>query len=456
MGKRIVVIGGGPAGYVAAIRASQLGAEVHLAEEARLGGTCLQAGCIPTKALLHTAELCRKLRASEVAGLRVAAAELDWGAAQAWKESVVSRLTAGVGGLLQRNGVRVHAGRAKLLQAGKVMVGEEVLEADAVILATGSVSAAPPFPGGRLDGVLDSRAALGLEEPPGSMVIVGGGAVGLEFASLYRALGAEITVLELLPEILPAVDAEVAACLRGALEADGVRVYTGARPKEVEKTAQGLSVRFEKAGVPRSIAAEKVLVCAGRTPNTAGLGLESLGVRMNGRAVEVDGHFESSVRGLYAVGDCNGKRMLAHAAMAQGMAAAEHVMGAESRYMDAVIPSCVYSSPEVASVGLTEKQAQEAGFDCAVGRFSLSGNGKALIEGSGGLIKVVADKRLGEVLGVHMIGPRVSEVIAEAALCMRLEGTVEDLAGAVHAHPTVGEAFCEAAIAVFGKPIHGI
>jgi len=455
MRKKIVVLGGGPAGYVAAIRASQLGAEVHLAEEARLGGTCLQAGCIPTKALLHTAAFYRKLRLNEVAGVRVAA-ELDWRTAQAWKESVVTKLTGGVGSLLQRNGVGVHYGRAKLLTPGKVMAGEELLEADAVILATGAVHAKLPFPGSQLEGVLDSTAALGLEEPPGSMVIVGGGAVGVEFAALYRALGTEITILELLPEILPAVDAEVASCLRGALEADGVRVHTDSRLKGVEKTAGGLSVCFERSGVSQHIAAEKILVCAGRTPNTAGLGLESLGVRMNGKAVEVDEHFESSVQGLYAVGDCNAKRMLAHSAMAQGMAAAEHIMGVESRYEDATTPSCVYSSPEVAAVGLTEKQALEAGYDCAVGRFDLGGNGRALIEGSGGLIKIIADKRLGEVLGVHMIGPRVTEMIAEAALCMRLEGTVEDLVGTVHAHPTVSEAFHEAAMAVFGKPIHSI
>jgi dihydrolipoamide dehydrogenase len=391
-----------------------------------------------------------------VAGVKIPVTELDWPGAQREKEDGVARLTGGVAGLLRHNGVTVHRGTAFLLSGSKVRVGTETLEADAVVLATGSVNAKPGFPGSELPGVIDSTAALSLARPPESMVIVGGGVIGVEFAALYHALGTKITILEMLPGLLPPVDEEIAERLRGMLEAGGVCVRTGARLDAVEKSEAGLCVRFEQGGRAQNVTAEKVLVAVGRRPNTAGLGLEALGVATDRGAVVVDGHFRTNLPGLYAVGDCNAKQMLAHAAMAQGIAAVEHIMGAGGRYNGQIMPSCIYASPEVAGVGMTEKQVRGAGIEYAVGRFDLSGNGKALIEAEEGMIKIIADKKLGEVLGVHMIGPRVTEMIAEAALCMRLEGTVEDIVRTVHAHPTVSEAMGEAAMAVFGKPIHGI
>jgi len=453
MSRKIIIIGGGPAGYAAAIRGAQLGAEVHLVEKASLGGTCLNVGCIPTKVLLHAGDFYHKAVSAAVPGV-MSSAELDWQAVMAHKDNVVKRLTGGVAWLLQNHKVQIHTGRAMLLPGLRVEVDEETLSADAILLATGSVNTELSFPGNTLDGVIDSTAALSLEGPPKSMAIIGGGVIGVEFATLFAYLGAEVTIIEMLPEILPTVDGEIAAMLRKKLEAGGVRVCVGARLTSVEKTGNGLTVSMGIDGRTDTVQTEKVLVAVGRRPNTTGIGLEDIEVLMDRGAVVTDDDYRTSVPGLYAVGDCNGKLMLAHAAMEQGIAAAEHAMGVRNDKGRNNIPGCVYSSPEIASVGLTEKQAQENGVPYTVGRFSLSGNGKAIIEGEDGLIKIIADKEFGEVLGVHMIGPRVTEMIAEAAICMNMEGTVEDIIRTVHAHPTVSESVGEAAMAVFGRAIH--
>ncbi len=456
MGKNIVVIGGGPGGYAAAIKAAQLGAKVTLVEAAQVGGTCLNVGCIPTKALLHAGEFYKMAANNTVAGVKCSGVSLDWSAAQRQKEKIVGQLTGGVDALLRHNGVRLVNGTAKLLSGHSVKVEAETLEADAVIIATGSESVTLPVPGADLPGVMDSTGALSQEEIPGSVIIVGGGVIGAEFASLYSALGVKVTVIEMQPEILPTLDQEIGGLLRNTLEADGVSIYTGVKLVRIDQTKDGLCLTYDRNGELHEILAEKVVMAVGRRARTAGLGFDEIGITMTRSAIDVDENFCTSLPGVYAVGDCNGQMMLAHAAMAQGSAAAEYIMGASPRYNARVVPSCVYGSPEIAAVGLTEKQVQDAGIDYAVGRFSLSGNGKAIIENAGGMIKIVADKKLGEVLGVHMIGPRVTEMIAEAALCMNLEGTVEDIVNTIHAHPTVGEAVCEAAMSVFGKPIHGV
>ena len=453
MSKKILVIGGGPAGYVAAIRGAQLGAEVCLVEADKPGGTCLNTGCIPTKALLRVAEFYHRASVSAVPGVR-STAEPDWPAALAYKESVVQQLTGGISWLLQNHGVQVRSGRAALLPGLYVQVGEETMAADAIILATGSVSTALSFPGSDLDGVMDSTAALSLREPPRSIVIIGGGVIGMEFAALYAFLGAEVTVVEMMPEILPTIDAEIASLLREKLCASGIRMMTGARLTRMEKTESGLAAYVDADGRTEIVPAEKALVAVGRQPNTAGLGLERLGVVMDRGAVVTDDAYRTNIAGLYAVGDCNGTLMLAHAAMEQGRAVAAYIMAQAAPGCRSHIPACVYTSPEIACVGLTEQQVQEKGIPYRVGRFSLSGNGKSILEGEEGLVKVLADRALGEVLGVHMIGPHATEMIAEAVLCMNMEGTVEDLAGAVHAHPTVSEALGEAAAAVSGRAIH--
>jgi len=457
MGKKIVIIGGGPGGYTAAIRAAQLGAEVTLAEARDIGGTCLNVGCIPTKALLHTSEFYYKLKTNAVAGVSAEGITFDWQAAQSRKEQVVGRLAAGVGALLRHNGVRVLQDKALPMPDGHVKIGSEIIAADAVILATGSVSAELNFPGNDLPGVIGSAGALSLGETPGTIVIVGGGVIGIEFATLFSQLGAKVTLLEMLPQILPPMDPDVSAFLREMLENGGVDIHTGAALKNVAKAQSGFTACFDENGAVQTVHADAVLIAIGRKPNTTGLGLDELGVRLNKGAVMVDECFRTNMPNLYAVGDCNGLNMLAHAAMAQGVAAAGHIMGVPKRYNPKTIPSCVYSYPEIAAVGLTEKQARDAGMDYSVGIFDLGGNGKSLIDGAGGgFVKIIADKTLGEVLGVHIIGLRATELISEAALCMNMEGTVEDIVNSVHAHPTVSEAIVEAAMSVFGKPIHGI
>jgi dihydrolipoamide dehydrogenase len=456
LGKRIIVIGGGPGGYAAAIKAAQLGAEVILAEAADIGGTCLNVGCIPTKSLLHTAGQYRRIASNAVPGIKTTGAELDWAAAQSHKDAVVRKLAGGVGILLRRNGVTVRKEKAIPLSGNSAMIGAETIDADAVLLATGSINTQLDFPGASLPGVIDSTAALGLERVPESMAIVGGGVIGLEFAALYGALGTKITVIELAGRLLPSMDAEISEYIKAALSSEGAAIHTGAQLTRAESAPDGLTISFEEDGESWIAKAEALLVAAGRSPNTAGLGLEGIGVRMSHGAIDTDEFFRTNVPGLYAVGDCNGRLMLAHAAMAQGETAAGHIMGAPSRIAHKVVPACVYTSPEIASVGLTEEQAKASGLDYTTGRFDMSGNAKAAIEGAGGFVKIIADRAFGEVLGVHIVGPGATELIAEAALCINIEGTVEDIVNTIHAHPTASESTREAAMSVFGKPIHGL
>ncbi|SDF45315.1 dihydrolipoyl dehydrogenase [Sporolituus thermophilus] len=458
MNKRMVIIGGGPGGYVAAIRAAQLGAEVHLVEADRLGGTCLNVGCIPTKSLLHTALLYREVQKGGLIGLKADNVRVDWPVLQSRKQATVTRLVKGVESLLKANKVTVHKGQAVLKDARTVVVSGEMerqLAADAVILAVGSEPVKLNFPGAELPGVIDSTAALSLPGVPTSLVIVGGGVVGIEFAALYSALGARVTVVELLAEILPTVDGEIAAKVRQELTRQGVTFLTGARLTEVRQGDGGLTALVEAGDKVEEVAGEYVLVAVGRRPRTQDLGLDAAGVAYDRGGIKVDDHFATTVPGIYAVGDCNGRMMLAHAASAQGIAAVEHALGQQSAYYPQTIPSCIYIQPEVAGVGLTEEEAQKQGIAYKTGLFPLSGNGKAVIDGGmSGLIKVIAGAKYGEILGVHIFGPRATDLIGEAALAIRLEATVDELVTTVHGHPTISEALAEAALAVDGKAIH--
>jgi len=454
--KRIFVIGGGPGGYVCAIKAAQLGAAVHLAEEDRLGGTCLNIGCIPTKALLHAGAFYRQAVHS-VPGVKVDGVTLDWPSALERKEAVVAQFTGGVDTLLRYNGVTVHRARAVILDPRHVKVGEETVEVDHIVIATGSVNASLKYPGCDLPGIIDSTGALSMQEVPASIVIVGGGVIGIEFAALYCALGVKVTVLEMMPRILLPVDADVAEYLADAMTGEGVALHTGAALKSVEQCGKALKVHYEKDGKQEAVEAEKVLVAVGRRARNENLGIERLGIKTTKGYIDVKDTFETSVPGIYAIGDCNGQTLLAHAAMAQGVAVAQQIMGEKPHYNKRVVPSCVYSFPEIASCGLTEEQVKASGRGYRAGTFSLSGNGKALInDAGGGMIKIIADEEVGEVLGVHMIGSNVTEIISEAAICMNMEGTVEDMVQTIHAHPSVSEAVNEAAWSVFGKAIHGV
>jgi dihydrolipoamide dehydrogenase len=374
------------------------------------------------------------------------------------KRAVTTRLVRGVEGLLKANGVAVHRGTGALKGPRAVEIGGDnpaTLEADAVILATGSEPVRLGFPGADLPGVIDSTAALSLAAVPASLAIIGGGVIGVEFAAMYSAFGADVTVIEMLPEILPPVDGEIAALVRGHLAKQGVKFLTGARLGEVKKTPAGLACIVAAGDKTREITAEQVLVAVGRRPRTAGLGLENAGIAVERGRITVDANFMTDQSGIYAIGDVNGLTMLAHAASAQGIAAVEHALGHKTAYHANTIPACIYTSPEVAGVGLSEQAARAQGLAYKTGVFPLAGNGKALIESGGtGQVKILTGAKYGEILGVHIFGPRATDLIAEAALALRLEATVDELITTIHAHPTVSEAIGEAALAVAGAAIH--
>lgn len=452
MSEVITIIGGGPGGYVAAIRAAQLGAEVHLVEQTYLGGTCLNVGCIPTKALLHTANLFREVSKASKLGVSSEHLTLDWGKAQKNKGTTIRKLVRGVEGLLAANGVTVHKGHAVLADAHTVQIsGGETIQSDKIILASGSKPAVIPFPGHDLPGVLDSTGALELETLPESICILGGGVIGCEFAALLSAVGVKVTIVEMLPQILPSIDAEIAGIVQAGLMAQGVTIHTGTRLERVEQENGGL---LAIAGGTLQIPCEKLIVAVGRRVCTEGMGLEEVGVKLDRGVVVTNEQFQTSVPNIYAIGDCNGKIMLAHAASAQGEAAAEHCMGLAPHYDGAIVPNCVYTNPEAAGIGLTEQQAKADGISYKVGRFPLSGNGKSMIEGcTNGLIKIIAAQD-GTILGAHMVGPRVTDMIAEFSLAMTMKANVADIEHAIHPHPTVSEAVAEAALDVNGRAIH--
>ncbi|MFO7576165.1 MAG: dihydrolipoyl dehydrogenase [Pelovirga sp.] len=455
MAKKIVIIGAGPGGYVAAIRAAQLGADVHLVEQGAMGGTCLNVGCVPTKAMLHVAELYQTLGKGGNLGIRAQNISLDWLTVLRYQKNLVQRLVKGVEGLLKANKVHVHRGQARLKSCSEVEIGGEAIGADAIVLAVGSEPARLAFPGADLAGVIDSTAALNLQQPPASLIVVGGGVIGVELASLYRGFGAEVTIVELLPQILTGLDSDIVSLVHDDLQRNGIRIMTGARLEEVRTHGSNLRTRIVQDSQEQEIAAEQVLVAVGRRPRTAGLGLENLGIAMERDRILVDEHFLTSCPQVYAIGDCSSKIMLAHVASAQGVAAVEHALGHKADYHGETVPACIYIQPEIASVGLTEEQARQQGLSIQVGRFSLSGNAKALIESEGkGLIKIISGGRYREVLGVHIWGPRATDLIAEAALALRLEATVDELISTIHAHPTIAEAVPEAALATDGMAIH--
>lgn len=462
--KTVAVVGGGPGGYVAAIRAAQLGAEVTLIEKGRLGGTCLNVGCIPTKCLLHSAELLEELRERGGAmGIKAKEIELDFRQAMAHKDSITRQLSSGIAGLLSMNKVTTIPGTAAFTAPGKLEVtrpdgGRAAVAADGVILAVGSVNAQAPIPGLKENvSCIDSTEALRLERPPKSMVIIGGGVIGLELACAYAAFGTEITVLEALEGMLPMLDSDLTKIGAAHMERMGVEFHLECPVERVEPCAGGARVVCrQKNGKTAAFEAEKVLAAIGRGPNTERLNLEAGGVRHEQGRIIVNERMETSVPGVYAVGDCVlGHAQLAHAASAMGETAAENICGLNAVYEGKTCPNCVYIMPEAASVGLTEKQARAAGMEYKVGRFPLSANGKALIlNGGEGMVKVLLGKKYGELLGMQIIGPRASDLIAEGALAIGMEATSDEILAAIHSHPTVTEAVREAVLQAEGRAIH--
>ncbi|MCC8164973.1 MAG: dihydrolipoyl dehydrogenase [Planctomycetes bacterium] len=450
----VLVIGGGPGGYVAAIRAAQLGADVTLVEQDRLGGTCLNVGCIPTKALLHSAELLEEARHAGDYGVVIPEARVDFEKVMAKKNAVVKQLVAGVTGLMAANRIKVMKGTATFTGQKQVAVGGETLTPDKIIIAAGSVPARPPIPGLDLPQCIDSTGALSLEAIPASMAIIGGGVIGVEMATAYAAFGTTVTIIEMLDEILPMMDRELTKTVRSGLEKKGVVIKTATKVLSVEDRDGQAVVHIENSAGPAEVTADRVLVSVGRKINTESLDLHAAGINHDRGRILVNERMETTTPGIYAIGDCTGGAMLAHVASAQGEVAAENALGHPAVYDSRTNPSCVYTNPEFAGVGLTEEKAKEQGLDYVVGRFPLMANGKSLIMGGGGMVKIIAGTIDGEILGFHMVGPRATDLVTEGALAIGVEATLDEIIATIHAHPTVGEASREAALAALHRAIH--
>lgn len=457
----VAVIGGGPGGYVAAIRAAQLGGEVTLIEKNKLGGTCLNVGCIPTKAILHSAELLSEVE--EMAGFGIAAEvkKVDWGKVQGKKNAITNQLVSGVTGLMKANKIKVVEGTASFASKDTLMVekkdgSRENLSFDKIIIAAGSVPAVPPIPGVKEnENCVDSTGALSFESIPKTLLVIGGGVIGIELATAYSKFGTKVTVVEAMPKLLPMMDGELTAQLRKMMEAKGIQIMTEAKVQSVEPSTVGAKVNVEAGGAVQSFEAEKVLVAVGRRTDTAALNLDAVGIENDRGRIAVNDKMETNIPNVYAIGDCLGKVMLAHVASAQGEIAAENALGEEVCYNEKTNPSCVYTDPEFAGVGLTEEKAKELGVDYQVGRFPLMANGKSLIMNGGtGMVKFIIGKEYKEVLGVHILGPRATDLIGECALAVGMEATVEDVIATIHAHPTVTEALREAALAAEKRAVH--
>ncbi|HEX9372678.1 MAG TPA: dihydrolipoyl dehydrogenase [Roseiflexaceae bacterium] len=463
----VVVIGAGPGGYVAAIRAAQLGLKTAVVERQYWGGVCLNIGCIPTKALLHTADLLEEARESKRFGVVIPEATLDWAGVQRYKDQVVKQMTGGVGFLMKKNKIAQHNGTARLLDRHTIQVtggdGQQTnLTAKHIIVATGARPRELPQIGATFDEdrILSSTGGLALQEVPKSMLVIGASAIGCEFASAFRTFGSQITLVEALPRIVPVEDEEVSAELTRAFAKRGITVLAGAKMTSVDRSeSQIVATIVDSDGKEQKIQAERMLMGIGIVPNTKDLGLEQAGVELDEKGfVKVNSMMQTSAPGIYSIGDCASPApWLAHKASAEGILAAEHIAGHHPPAIDyGKIPGCTYCTPEIASIGLTEAKAKERGYTVKIGKFPFSANGKATILGQrNGFVKIVADQQYDEVLGVHIIGPHATELIAEAGVALSHEATAESLMRTIHAHPTLYEALGEAEhAAAEGAAIH--
>jgi dihydrolipoyl dehydrogenase len=459
----LVIIGSGPGGYVAAIRASQWGLKTAVVEkDPFLGGTCLHVGCIPTKVFLHHADLYDNFKRAEEFGFEVKDVKVNWPAMLARKQKIVNKHAGGIGALFKKNKVESITGWGRIAGPGRVSVEKDgkttEIETTYTMIATGSE--ARSLPGVEIDGdtILTNREILQLNTIPKSLVVVGCGAVGVEFASIFRTFGSEVTLLEMLPRIVPLEDEEISAELEKSFKKKGIKIETGATVESVKKDAKGATVSFkDKTGKSQSIGAEKVLIGVGRRPLTENIGLEKTKVQLERGYVHANAYLETAEPRLYAIGDIvAGLPQLAHAASMEGIIAVGRMAGKDVQPFDKKrCPACTYCEPQIGSIGLTEKQARDAGFDVKTGKFPFLGNSKATILGQHeGFIKVVAEAKYGEVLGVHAIGPLATEIIAEPVAALGLEATLDDMAATIHAHPTVWEAMGDAFNSVRGLTIN--
>ncbi len=455
MKQDLIVIGGGPGGYVAAIRAAQLGKSVTLVEKENAGGTCLNWGCIPTKALYREAELLEEIRGAGEFGITTGEVGFDLAAVRARKAQIVARLTSGVKQLLKGNGVSYVSGEARFTGPDAIEVNGETLQAEAFLIATGSKTAVLPVPGITLPGVMDSREALEFAEIPQKLVVIGGGVIGVEMAGIYRAFGAEVSIVEFMPQILPMADGEAAKYCARQLRKRGIEMLTATKVTSIAGGPGAFTVTVEGEKGVQELACTHVLSCAGRVMNVDGLGLERAGVSYDRKGVKVDENYRTNVPGIYAIGDVTGRVMLAHVASDEGRVAVERMCGMDTSVDYELVPNCIFTFPEIAAVGKTEEALQKEGVAYASSKFAFAGNGKAQTLGeTDGFVKILASEDMRKILGVHIIGPHASDLIHTAIMAMRAMLTVEEAARTMYAHPTLAESLMEATQGLLGEAIH--
>ncbi|MBF8437160.1 dihydrolipoyl dehydrogenase [Halanaerobiaceae bacterium Z-7014] len=462
----LVVIGGGPGGYVAAIRASRQGARVALVEKESIGGVCLNWGCIPTKAMIRSAEIYHEVQDARKFGINIEGeATIDLPSVIKRKDRIVRRLVKGIEVLLKNEDVDTYNGIGLLSKPDQVQVElddgkEQILNAENIIIATGSKTADLPIPGMDLPGVITSRDALDLEEMPDKLVVIGGGVIGMEFAFLYANMGVEVTVIEFEDSIVPDADNDITDELTKLARNKKINIHTSSQAKKIAETEgrnNNMLVAFEKEGEEKYIITDKVLVAVGRLPNLPGIDTESLGLELNERrgGIKVDDHMRTSVDGIYAIGDVTDKVMLAHVASHQGIVAADNITGTEHKMDYKAVPSAIFTDPEVATVGMSEKDAKEAGINYVVGRFPFSANGKVMAMGERrGFVKIIKEEETGQVIGAGIIGLHATDLIASLTLAVNRNLTAHEIAETIHAHPTTAEVIHEAALDTEGGAIH--
>lgn len=450
----IVIIGAGPGGYVAAIKAAHMRAKVALIEKDKVGGVCLNAGCIPTKSFIKSAEIYQHALSADNFGIKIPkeAISFDWQQILNRKNQIVKRLTQGVKTLIEKNKIDLYIGEAKVNSPQSITVNNQEIKTKNIILATGATPAIPPIPGLKeaLNSgfVLTSKELLDIPDVPKSLVIVGGGVIGIEFATIFSTFGSKVTIIEREENILLNVDDEVRTAFLRILKKAKIDVLTKANVTKFTTN----EVFYNYQDQEQAITADKVLLAVGMKPNTAGL--EQLGLEIK-NGIVTNEHLETNIKGIYAIGDCNGKMMLAHVASAEGIIAVENIFGKNSKIDYNKVPSGIYSFPEIAMVGLTEQEAKQQNLDYTASKFPLAANGKALVEGeTDGFVKIITDNKLGEILGVHILAPHATDLISEGVLAMELEATVQEIANTIHPHPTLSETIMEAAFKAFKHPIH--
>lgn len=457
-----IVLGGGPGGYVCAIRLAQLGVKTVCIEEEEVGGVCLNWGCIPSKALIANAHFYEKAHSISAHGINVAGVSVDAPRMQEWKDGIVKKLTGGVRGLLKSNGASLIEGRGRLVDAKTVEVTEKtggkrrVTATKAIVIATGSATI--QIPGFEFDGkqVIGAREAVSLKEIPKRLCVIGGGVIGLELGMVYQAFGAELTVVELTSSLLPGVDPDCVKVVERAITKRGGKILKNTKAEGVDKTVDSVHVRVSADGKQQKVECDQVLVAVGMKPRGKGIGLEEIGVAVDARGfIPTDASCQTNVPGIYAIGDVSGAPMLAHKASKEGEVCAEVIAGKHGAKDFATIPGVIFTHPEIATAGITEAQAKEQGLEFQVGKFPFSALGRAMsIAETDGFVKVISEKKTHRILGIHIVGPSASDLISEAVLALEMVATAEDLALSIHPHPTLGEALMEASAAALGHAVH--